>query len=73
MTTPLTATSTEQQLLQGLAAGRRAATELVYRQHYPVVTHWIANNGGDEPDAADIFQEAMVVLFEKAQGEDFQA
>jgi RNA polymerase sigma factor (sigma-70 family) len=34
--------------------------------------HWICNNGGAEPDAADIFQEAMVVLFEKAQHEDFR-
>lgn len=63
---------TEQQLLQGIAAGRRAATEQVYRQHYPTIMHWIRNGGGGEEDAADIFQEAMVVLFEKAQHEDFR-
>lgn len=62
----------EQQLLQGLAAGRREATEQVYRQHYPTVMHWIRNGGGSEDDAADVFQEAMVVLFEKAGHEDFR-
>lgn len=34
--------------------------------------HWIMNNGGGESDAADVFQEAMVVLFEKSQTEDFR-
>src|ERR1043166_3932789 len=34
--------------------------------------HWVRNNGGSGDDAADIFQEAMVVLFEKAQHEDFR-
>ena len=34
--------------------------------------HWIRNGGGDEEDAADVFQEAMVVLYEKAQREDFR-
>lgn len=63
---------TEHQLLAELALGRRAATEQVYRQHVPVITHWIVSNGGTDTDAADVFQEAMVVLFQKAQSEDFR-
>jgi len=63
---------TEQQLLQGLAAGRKDATQQIYSQHYPTVMHWIRNGGGDEADAADIFQEAMVVLFEKSQNDAFR-
>lgn len=34
--------------------------------------HWICGGGGDEADAADIFQEAMVVLFEKSHHPDFR-
>ncbi len=60
------------QVLQGVAAGTRQATAQVYRQHYPTVLHWITGAGGEEADAADIFQEAMVVLFEKARDEDFR-
>ncbi len=63
---------TDAQLLQGIAAGARQATSLVYRQHYPTVMHWINGAGGDDADAADIFQEAMMVLFEKARSEDFR-
>jgi RNA polymerase sigma factor (sigma-70 family) len=64
--------NTEQQLLTELAAGKRGATEKVYRQHHPVIVHWIINNGGNGTDAEDIFQEAMVILYEKAQNEDFR-
>ncbi len=61
----------EQKMLTGLAEGRRDVAEMIYRQHYPVVMNWIRINGGSETDAADIFQEAMVVLFEKACTEEF--
>ncbi len=59
-------------LLRQLAAGDRGATERVYRQSFPPVCHWVEANGGSEPDAADAFQEAMVVLFGKAQDPEFR-
>ncbi len=62
----------EQQLLTELARGERKATEQVYKQYYKMVTVWIQQNGGTEPDAADIYQEAVTILFEKAQSEDFR-
>jgi RNA polymerase sigma factor (sigma-70 family) len=63
---------TEDQLLLGLASGEPVSTAQVYRQHYPTVLHWIQGGGGGEADAADIFQEAMVVLFEKSGNPDFR-
>jgi RNA polymerase sigma factor (sigma-70 family) len=63
---------TETGLLTDLAAGKREATEQVYRPHYPIVTKWIQHHGGTEADAADIYQEAIVVLYEKAQSEEFR-
>lgn len=63
---------TEQQLLAELARGERTATELVYRQHIKTVGAWIQQNGGTDSDVADVFQEGMVILYEKAQQEDFR-
>jgi len=63
---------TEVQLLTELATGGRIATEQVYRRHYPMVTKWIMHHGGTEADAADVYQEAMVVLYEKAQSPEFR-
>lgn len=62
----------EQELLKELATGERIATEQIYSKHYPIITKWIRNNGGTESDAADVYQEAMVILYEKAQTEDFR-
>jgi len=63
---------TEQQLLTALAKGERAATSQIYQQHHNTISSWIIKNGGAAADGADIFQEAMVVLYEKAQNEDFR-
>jgi len=65
-------TNTEQQLLEALAAGGRTATEQIYQQNYHILNSWLIKNGGTSADAADIFQEAMVVLFGKAQDEGFR-
>lgn len=65
-------TTTEQDLLAALAAGQRAATEQIYRQNYHIISGWLVKNGGTASDAADLFQEAMVVLFGKAQEEEFR-
>ena len=62
----------EQDLLAELAKGDHKVTELVYRQHYRSVEAWIQRGGGDESDAADVFQEAMVILFEKSQQHEFR-
>ncbi len=65
-------TATDAALLQGLALGTDAATERIYKQCYPVIAHWISVNGGDEADSADLFQEAMLVLWNKARDPQFE-
>ncbi len=64
--------NSEQQVLAALAKGDRAATEQVYRQYHKTIMSWVQQNGGLEEDAADVFQEALVILYEKAQHEDFR-
>lgn len=65
-------TDTEQELLTALAAGERTATERIYKQQYHIINGWLLKNGGTSADAADIFQEAIVVLYGKAQNADFR-
>lgn len=60
------------ELLKAIAAGDRRATESLYRQAYPMVAHWVGTHGGTDDDGADVFQEAMVVLFGKAQDPAFR-
>jgi RNA polymerase sigma factor (sigma-70 family) len=62
----------EQLLLQGLARNDKKAVETIYRDHYSVIQSLIINNNGSADDARDIFQEAMIVLYEKARSGSFE-
>lgn len=59
-------------LINGLAQDERGAVETIYRQHYPMVQQMVLKNNGSVDDARDIFQEAMIVLFEKARSGNFE-
>ncbi|MDR3678781.1 MAG: sigma-70 family RNA polymerase sigma factor [Flavipsychrobacter sp.] len=63
---------TEQQLLAAFATGERYAASKLYSQHFSIVNGWMIKNGASEDDVADVFQEAMMILYEKAQQEEFR-
>ncbi|MEO6455243.1 MAG: sigma-70 family RNA polymerase sigma factor [Ginsengibacter sp.] len=62
----------EQLLLKGLAANEATAIETIYRENFAVIQSFILKNNGFYEDARDIFQEAMIVLYEKAASESFE-
>lgn len=61
----------ERALLEGLAANDTSAIEEIYRKNFGAIQAFIVKNGGTSEDARDIFQEAMVVLFQNAQSDSF--
>ena len=62
----------EKLLLQGLARSDKKAIETIYKEHYNMIQALVINNNGSAEDAKDIFQEAMIVLFEKVQSGSFE-
>ncbi|MFZ1785848.1 MAG: sigma-70 family RNA polymerase sigma factor [Ferruginibacter sp.] len=56
----------ERQLLEALALNDGLVIEGIYRDNYPMVQAFILNNNGNSDEARDIFQEAMIVIYEKA-------
>lgn len=64
--------SQELSLLAGLANSDRQAVETIYGKHFGMVQSLIINNNGSSEDARDIFQEAMIVLYERARSADFE-
>lgn len=61
----------EKKLLQGLARNDKKAAETIYKDNYTMVQSMIVNNNGSIDDARDIFQEAMIVLFENSKSDTF--
>jgi len=62
----------EQALLIGLQQDNRPAIETIYKQNYSMVQTLILNNNGSQEDAKDIFQEALIVLYEKVKSGSFE-
>ena len=61
----------EQALLKGLAENDSRAVEALYKSHFGMIQHFVTNNNGSFDDARDIFQEAMITLYEKVQLDNF--
>ncbi|MFT3681273.1 MAG: sigma-70 family RNA polymerase sigma factor [Ferruginibacter sp.] len=61
----------DQLQLKGLAQSDKTAVEAIYRENYSMIQSFILNNSGSADEARDIFQEAMVVLYEKSKDISF--
>ncbi|MGI4737086.1 MAG: RNA polymerase sigma factor [Janthinobacterium lividum] len=53
-------------LRQALLADRAQALTRLYRQGFPPVRRYIGRRGGSAQDAQDVFQDALVILYEQA-------
>jgi RNA polymerase sigma factor (sigma-70 family) len=62
----------EKELLTGLAASDKKAVETIYQENFNMVQALIINNNGSADDAKDIFQEAIIVLYEKVRSGSFE-
>jgi RNA polymerase sigma factor (sigma-70 family) len=62
----------EKELLLQLGRNERKAAETIYKENFSMVQSLIINNNGSLDDARDVFQEAMLVLFEKSKLGSFQ-
>jgi RNA polymerase sigma factor (sigma-70 family) len=55
-------------LRHALLANRTQALTGLYRQGFPPVRRYIGRQGGSIQDAQDVFQDALVLLYEQATG-----
>jgi DNA-directed RNA polymerase specialized sigma24 family protein len=65
-------TEQEKALLKAVGSNDKDAIESVYKENYALIQYFVINNNGTEDDARDIFQEAMMVFYEKAKSPDFE-
>ena len=64
--------STDKELLEGLAKNDSRSIEILYKQNFGIIQSFITQNNGSYDDARDVFQEAMVVLYEKSKDPNFE-
>jgi RNA polymerase sigma factor (sigma-70 family) len=59
-------------LLKGLASNDKDAIQAIYKDNYSLIQTMVIQNNGSEDDARDVFQEALIVLYEKSKSESFE-
>ncbi len=57
-------------ITEGILRGDHKILKEFYKKHLPQVTAYIVNNSGDESEARDIFQDALVIVFEKLKNDN---
>ena len=56
----------EKVVFERICSGDEGALDLVYTKYYRMMTKLVINNNGTEQEAKDIYQEALVVFWQKA-------
>ena len=63
---------TDAQFMQGLQTGDHDSLTALYRKYYNIVLKLVVSNSGTSEEAADIYQETIIVLYENVQKPGFE-
>jgi RNA polymerase sigma factor (sigma-70 family) len=63
---------TDREVVLGILNNSEEALNRLYVGYFPMVLQFIVNNNGDEDDAKDVYQEAIIVLYNKIKSGDFE-
>ena len=53
-------------ILAKIRQGDESALDYLYKKNYKMMTKMVINNSGSEDEAKDIYQEALIVFWQKA-------
>lgn len=59
-----------QDLLNGILRNDTIVLQFIYKNFYSKINFFIKKNSGDDDDANDVFQEAIIIIFRKLKAND---
>jgi len=62
----------ENLLLRGLSRQESVSINAIYKEVFPSVLNMVTGYNGSHEDASDVFQEGMIILYEKSLDPDFE-
>ncbi len=63
---------TDREVVLGILNNSVEALNKLYLAYFPMVLQFILNNSGDEDDAKDVYQESIIVLYNKVRSGNFE-
>jgi len=64
-------TGSDQNILKRIKNGDESALDNLYKKHFRLMLNLVTKNNGSEQEARDIFQDALIVFWQKAISDDF--
>lgn len=58
------------ELLNGIRRNDTIVLQYIYKNFYSKINFFIKKNSGDDDDANDVFQEAIIIIFRKLKNDD---
>lgn len=58
--------------IEKIRSGETEALKKLYKDNYPSIAHFVLNNNGTEEEAKDIYQDSVIVFYEKIQNPSFE-
>ena len=58
------------ELLNGILRNDTVVLQFIYKNFYSKINFFIKKNSGDDDDANDVFQEAIIILYRKLKAND---
>lgn len=55
----------DEAIINGIRRDEAQALTVLYKLHFPMVSHFILSNSGTEDEAKDVYQEGVIVFYEK--------
>lgn len=62
---------TDTKILTGLVQNDNEVINYLYKEYFPMVTRIVTQNRGDQTDASDVFQDALMVLIKSVKRNGF--
>lgn len=62
----------DEAIFLALKGDNNIALKLLYKAHFPMVLNFILINKGTEQEAKDIYQECIIIFYEKLKSEGFK-
>jgi len=61
-----------QEYVEGIKNGNPQVIRGIYEKYHQAIVHLVETNNGTKDDAQDVFQEGLVLFYQKANQPDFQ-
>jgi len=62
-----TASYSDDEFVAAIRRGDDRALAQLYRLHFPMISHYVLQNSGTEDEAKDVYQEGIMVFYEKVR------